>query len=387
MYLQNTQKKSLRLLCLSLILVLFSSKLLADLNPANVADVSATAVDSVSMDSVQQSVLNADDEIQINKDKKLFEIAISLGQKGEWAQAEKIYRGLLARHKQWPEPRNNLAIILLYAQRVDEAKQLFEQAVVSSISFRVAQQNRSRLYEYLASQAYDKALGNDTSMAMPHFELIQKINLAVKIIEKEVIVEKIIFLEAENKANGISENIQQGIAKENIAVDLPIEAMPENLSENRSEKEATVTESSLGSGQQENLNSTVKSKPEALNNAANKISEVIKRQLGDWSNAWSRGDFDAYIQHYADDFVPYDGAKSYRHWKNNRRLKLKFTKNVKLSIQQLQVYIEAESAFALVEFVQNYESASYHDQVLKQLYMKKQNEHWFILSERIIKTF
>lgn len=113
----------------------------------------------------------------------------------------------------------------------------------------------------------------------------------------------------------------------------------------------------------------------------------IKQQLLGWSRAWSQGNFDHYIKSYSTEFAPSDNRKSYLEWKNIRKGRLKYVKGVDVKIDQIKVYLEHEGESALVEFIQDYQSASYNDKVLKQMYMQNQKGNWLILSERTIKTY
>ena len=279
------------------------------------------------------------DELQIiNDDKKLFSKAVQLSVEKQWAQAEPIYRDLLKRNQHWPEPGNNLAIVLLKTGRTDEAITVLEQAVISSPGYRITQKNRSDLYGYLATQAYDKALGSNQQSAVPELELIQTIYQPVKIIEKEVQVEK---------------EVEKVVIKE-VFVEKPAAAIAQ---------------------------------PVLQTSTQNDISNHIKQRLIGWSRAWSDGDFEHYIKSYSIDFKPSDARKSYAEWKNIRRGRLKYTKGVNVEIEQLRVFIEEQGKHVLVEFIQNYKSASYSDKVLKQMYMHNQQDNWLILSERTIKKY
>jgi len=284
------------------------------------------------------TVLIADtDDLQIiNDDKELFSKAVQLSTQKLWAEAEPIYRDLLKRNQYWPEPGNNLAILLLNTGRTDEAIAVLEQAVISSPGYRITQKNRSELYGYLATQAYDKALGSDQQSSMPELELIQTIFQPVKIIEKE-----------------IEKEVEKIVIKEVIV-----------------EKPTLV-------GSQESLEI-----PQQKD-----ITSHIKQQLLSWSRAWSKGDFDHYIKSYSVDFKPSDARKSYAEWKNIRRGRLRFTKGVDVEIEQLRVFVEDQGKHVLVEFIQNYRSTSYSDTVLKQMYMQNQQDNWLILSERTIKKY
>lgn len=155
----------------------------------------------VEVDLIEVDPVEIDKGQLISEDKKLFIKAVEFSSQDQWSQAESIYRDLLKRNSHWPEPKNNLAILLLKTNRLDEARQMLEQAVSSSPSYRIAQKNRSQLYNYLATQAYDKALGSEQQQMMPEMQLIQEVYLPVKIIEKkvEVIVEKPVIVENTKK--------------------------------------------------------------------------------------------------------------------------------------------------------------------------------------------
>jgi len=263
-----------------------------------------------------------------DQDMLLFAQAYELSVLQQWPAAESIYRDLLERNKDWPEPKNNLAILLLKTNRIDEARVMLEEAVVSTPSYRTAQKNRTQLYDFLAAQAYGKALGSAQASALPDMHLIEHIFQPVKTIEKviekkvEVIVEKKVFIK------------------------------PAPL-----QKEANIT-----------------------------VISHLKEQLLNWSSAWSHGNFEDYIEFYSEQFAPIDERLVFSEWKNSRRAKLKNAHGVQVTFDDLKIFIDDSTNSALVEFVQHYTSPTYSDTVLKQLYMQKSQNNWQILSERVIKT-
>jgi len=305
---------------------------------------------------------NPDQEQIIEADKELFAKAVKLSGQGLWLKAEPVYRDLIKRNKDWPEPKNNLAIVLLKTDRMDEAKLMFEQAVTSSPSFRIAQKNRSQLYNYLAAQAYEKALGSKPSLAVPEMTLIKTVELPVKIIQKtvektvEVIVEKPVIVEK------VVEKVVERIVEKPVVMTTSPESSP---------VEKTTA------GQRSGLKSESNSD----------ISNSIEQQLIGWSRAWSQGNFDLYIKSYSDKFIPSDDRKTFAEWRNIRRGRLTYAKGVDVSFEQLRVFVESQGGFVLAEFIQYYKSASYSDKVLKQMYMQKEQNNWRILSERTIKTY
>jgi len=263
-----------------------------------------------------------------DQDRLLFAQAHELSLQQQWAEAESIYRDLLERNKEWPEPKNNLAIVLFKTNRIDEARLMLEEAVVSSPSYRMAQKNRTQLYEFLAAQAYGKALGSEQTSELPEMDFIEHIYQPIKVVEKvvekevEVVVEKKVFIESK-----------------------PIQ------------KESNVA-----------------------------VISSIKEQLLNWSRAWSQGDFEHYIQSYSDRFVPIDESLTLSKWKKGRKAKLGRGVSVQVTFDDLKIFIDDSTNTAMVEFVQYYTSPTYSDSVLKQLYMQKGQDNWQILSERVIKT-
>lgn len=277
---------------------------------------------------------------RLENDKQLFARALELSSQSQWAQVESIYRELLERNTNWPEPKNNLAILLFKTNRLDEAKQMLEQAVISSPSYRIAQNNRTQLYNFLATQAYDKALGAKQQTVMPDMQLIQEIYQPVEYVEK--IVEKTVEVVVDKT---VVENTEAQLALAETAV------MPQQIT------------------------------------TANDQNKNIEQQLSSWSQAWSEGDFEQYIQVYSSRFEPSDSRKNLAEWKNIRRARLRFSKDVNVAIDQIRIYRDIRGENALVEFVQHYNSKSYADKVLKQLFMQRQQDKWLILSERTIKTY
>lgn len=304
----------------------------------------AVAADAAIQSAVATATASTSTAAELSVDEALFARAVNLSEQQQWAEAESIYRVLLTSRPQWPEPKNNLAIVLLKTGRLEQAKQMLEQAVVSSPSYRVAQTNRSQLYNYLATQAYHKALGERSELKPPTLDLIGQIHQTIKLVEKpvQVIVEK--------------------------RVEVPVEVIVEKPVIDRSEFARTEEVDVSAERNQQ-------------------IRQQIQQQLMHWSQAWSAGDYESYIQTYASEFDPGDPTTSLAEWKNIRHAKLKYTKDTHVTLDKLRVFVEATAQYALVEFVQAYRSASYSDTVLKQLYMTKSDNNWRILSERVIKTY
>ncbi len=278
-----------------------------------------------SLTKLSAEPFNAQD---FERDQQLFKQALVHSKSQQWEKAEAIYRDLLSRHQSWPEPKNNLAIVLLNTSRIDEARQVFEQAVSALPSFRIAHQNRSKLFDYMASQAYDKALGLEQLRLLPEMQLIESLQSNVQVLEKNVNVD----VEKQAQAKPVIQDEVHDIEK-------PI------------------------------------------------LRQVISQQLQQWASAWSEGDSESYLKHYSPQFKPDVENQNVEQWKYSRRVRLSLASGVQVSIDKLMLFIEPTGQHALIEFVQDYRSKTYSDRVLKQLFMQKQHNKWLILSERVIKTY
>ena len=110
----------------------------------------------------------------------LFARAVTLTAEGEWLAAEKLFKQISLMHPESPEAKNNLAVSLLKQGKVEQAKLAIEEAVTSLPGFKVAQNNRKKLYDHAASVAYHKATGNLNTPDLPTLELLPEIYIDLK---------------------------------------------------------------------------------------------------------------------------------------------------------------------------------------------------------------
>ena len=259
-------------------------------------------------------LLNAEE----GDDVALFGQAVQLSEQGQWQQAARLFRDIAQRHPQWPEPKNNLAVVMSRLGQLKEAQQALEAAVSSQPSFKTAQQNRQQLYDYLAAVAYEKAIGNTQPPSVPQLSLLTK--------------------------------LQQPPKPEARPVPAPAPMTP----------------------------------PAAASDTLTSIQEDISKRLQIWSRAWSIGDVETYLQAYSSRFKPDEPGTDYNQWRNIRRARLTLADNTQVVLQDIHIYLDADRQQAIAEFVQNYRSDRYQDQVIKQLLLAHENNRWLILSERVI---
>ena len=113
------------------------------------------------------------------------------------------------------------------------------------------------------------------------------------------------------------------------------------------------------------------------------LKEIIEENASAWVSAWMKGDIKAYIAAYSKNFKP-TGNLSYQDWLAQRRYRLRHSKQVKVSYNQLNVFFNIDKSTAIMEFVQHYKAGKYQDKVKKQLYWQLENDSWLISREQVI---
>ncbi|HEX5637682.1 MAG TPA: tetratricopeptide repeat protein, partial [Gammaproteobacteria bacterium] len=258
-------------------------------------------------------------------DREVFNRALNLSKQGQWQQAADLYAQLASRNPQWPEPKNNLAVSLINLGKITEAQQALDAAVVSRNSFSVAQTNRQRLYDYLAAQAYSKALSQKSVVPPPTLDLISTLDLpaAIPAVQTPPVV----------------------VAQATPAVTTP---------------------------------------PAAIHKAVSPDTVItIETFVNNWAQAWSAGSVKNYLMAYSQRFKP-DEGKTFEQWADSRRLRLQTASKTQVDVQDLHVYIDMSQKQAVVEFIQGYTSTTYSDRTVKQLVLTLEGTTWRILAERVI---
>lgn len=259
-------------------------------------------------------------------DREVFYRALALTKQDQWQQAADLFAQVASRNPQWPEPKNNLAVSLLNLGKVTEAQQALDAAVVSRSSFSVAQNNRQRLYDYLAAQAYSKALSQKSIATPPALDLISALDLP--------------------------------------AVETVVAAPPAVA--------PAVTPP------------PVAAKPDIKTPVSNTATVMgIEAFVNGWAQAWSGADVKTYLAAYSAHFNPDDG-KSIEQWADTRRVRLTTASQTRVDVQNLHIYLDASQQQAVAEFIQSYTSRTYRDRTVKQLLLSKEDNGWRILAERVI---
>jgi len=247
----------------------------------------------------------------------LFLKAVALQRLGKNKEAIAAYKKLTVEAPLLPEPYNNLAVLYVQQGKHGDARAALLNAINTHKSIAIAYKNLSNIYSYMAANAYKKALALNNKQKDTPLELTS--------INK---------LEAKPKAS--------------VVARIPlIKTLPPV-------KNRTVT-------------------------APNDESKLIIETIKGWSNAWSAQDSDAYLSYYASGFNPPRGLSKKR-WKNERRIRLKKPRFIRVSVKSPIVKMLSANS-ALLSFKQDYQSDRFHDAVQKTLLLEKTNGNWQILKE------
>jgi ketosteroid isomerase-like protein len=116
----------------------------------------------------------------------------------------------------------------------------------------------------------------------------------------------------------------------------------------------------------------------SVQNETKSISkEDVRNLVNSWLASWQSGDMDTYRSFYAPDFQ--SKGMNLDAWVSHKADANSKSKNIKISIDDLQILVEEEIAH--VSFIQNYSSSILKDSGKKMLKLKKINNEWKIYKE------
>ena len=108
-------------------------------------------------------------------------------------------------------------------------------------------------------------------------------------------------------------------------------------------------------------------------------ADLIKKLVFEWAEAWSKKDFETYINFYSKNFKN-NRAKSFDDWSKYRKPRVKRRGKIKLSITKIKVDVLADG-IAEVSFNQRYQSGSTRLFTRKKMRLKKEEQNWKIVFE------
>ena len=112
------------------------------------------------------------------------------------------------------------------------------------------------------------------------------------------------------------------------------------------------------------------------------IRDTVEEVLQRWSNSWSAQDPDAYLNAYAENFIP-SRKMSRGKWEKQRRNRITSPSFIKVTLADTEIKSLGPD-HVNVQFSQNYQSDSYSDDVRKLISLQKIDDQWLITQEKTV---
>jgi len=112
---------------------------------------------------------------------------------------------------------------------------------------------------------------------------------------------------------------------------------------------------------------------------------TVRQRLLEWALDWSRGDANAVIAYYVDDYPIDNNEKSRKKWILQRQQLIKPERKIQVDILIKNIFFTPTNQNIIVIFEQNYTSQSYSDTVIKKMTWKNITGEWYIQYENILK--
>lgn len=352
----------------------------------------------------------------------LFLTAFAMQMTQQAEKAATLYRQLIDLYPQLPEPRNNLAIILMEQEKYQEAAGLLVDALNTHPSYATSYRNLNEIYRGIASQAYRRAVSEQQisqslsgTIQLDTIAQIEQINQPTQ-------------LAALNTADSLStdgSNVEPSIVENSVA-DLPANneittteavvteqpvaevAMLETSSPEEAQLEETVTTIEVNettpavipepSVIETEVTDSVPSPPatETVETVVmlsppvetpdtpktpRSIDEILEERIIDWAMAWSSKSFDDYIAFYTSDHSP--RFETHGAWVEHRRQRIMRPGDISVEVSNIQIRARSDNR-AVIDFEQRYESSNYRDRVVKRIVMGRFDKEWKITAERVL---
>ncbi len=309
-----------------------------------------------SADTPTERARNAEARLQKDPDdpRTLFAAAYALQQLQRFDQAERYYRRLIQLRPQWPEPRNNLAIIHLKKGDYDGAIDLLISSLKTHPAYETAWRNLSNLYQGLASEAYRRALSEEKNTR----SVLDRIQLQPL---------SALTLQSSGAEPETAPAAAVVAAAPPAPVRPPAPAAPATPPEPARPASAAVPPAPV----------------EPNIRALSQRIQQVRQAVLDWADAWTRKDLDRYLAAYAADYR--DGKPSHDAWVAWRRQRILRPGRIRVSISDIRIRRHDDHQ-ARVDFVQSYRSPNYRDRVVKRLDLTRIGGDWKIVREKTLRV-
>ncbi|AXQ30347.1 tetratricopeptide repeat protein [Solimonas sp. K1W22B-7] len=261
-----------------------------------------------------------------------FMRAMALSRLDRKPEAIRAFTDLIKDQPRYPEPYNNLGVLLAGMGDYAKARTAFETALSKNPQYSSAQQNLADVNLALAGEAYQKLLAMDpgNTVAQAKLELLR--------------------------------SLQGSAPASPVAAATPAAATEPAAAEASASPAATPP---------------VAAPSQADLQAAGKD---VAASVRDWADAWIKQDVKRHLGHYAGDFTP-PGGMPLTKWIEQRRSSMVKPKKINLKIEEVKLAMLNEQQ-ARISFRQSYQSDLSKEVVIKTLDMRKIAGSWMIAAER-----
>ncbi len=305
----------------------------------------------------------------------LFQAAVALQQLQHLDRAEGYYRRLIELQPKWPEPRNNLAIILLKKGDYDGAIDLLISSLQTHPAYETAWRNLGNLYKGLASEAYRRALSEDKNPR----SVLDRIRLQpLTRLTSPVETPKLPQMAQASTPPAPAAKTEPTAEPVRPAVPAPLQPVARPASSSVAKtapKPAPVAATARPA-------TPATSGKRDIQDLSQRIQQIRQAVL-DWADAWTRKDLDRYLAAYAPDYR--DGKPSHQAWVDWRRQRILRPGEIRVSISDIRLR-HHDPKKARVDFVQAYRSPRYRDRVVKRLDLARIGGSWRIVREKTLRV-
>ena len=261
-----------------------------------------------------------------------FTRGLSLVKLSRTDEAIKVFTQLTKDYPSLPEPFNNLAVLHAQAGDYEKARDALEAALATHPSYATAHENLGDIYAALAGAAYNRAL------------TLEPNNGAVR--------GKLGLIAQLDNPNAAPAPRPTAVAAA-PAVAAPVAA-------------PVVTPAAAPA-------------PVAVTPLTQAQQQAVLGAVNSWAEAWAAKNSDAYLATYSSSFRP-EGGLSRSAWETQRRERIARPKRIGVKVNNASV-TTLENGRARVNFIQDYSSDSFSDQVSKVLELEAVGADWKITRE------
>ena len=291
--------------------------------------------------------------------------------------AIEVFSALTNDFPELPEPWNNLAVLFAENGEFDKARQALLAAIQTHPSYSTAHENLGDLYARMASMAYDRALEQDNGNESARLKLSAVNGLfsvpaqAPVQVAAAPVPSRAVVKPTPEPANAAPIEPEPEPVEPDTTEPEPVEPEPVAQTPTVTEPLEPVTTAAVTPPAMQPAPAVV---PTPAANPDD-VAAAVRR----WAGAWSAQDVDTYLDSYAPEFRPANGA-SRASWNRYRRDRLTKPSFIDVQITDLAIDVQSSDR-ATAEFAQRYRSDNYEDQVRKTLAMVNVDGRWRIASE------